>query len=188
MNFFEILLVAVGLSMDSLAASLAVGASGFANQRRSILRLAFHLALFQACFPVLGWLLGRSIEPLIAAYDHWVAFFLLAAVAIRMATEGAGDPQLAARRNPTRGASMLMLSIGTSIDALAIGLGMAMLGIAIWTPSLVIGIITALVSIGGMLIGGRLNRQFGRVMQYCGALVLLLIGLRILLDHLGLFP
>jgi putative Mn2+ efflux pump MntP len=168
--------------MDSFAASLAAGAAGFGHERRAVLRLSFHFGLFQFLMPVLGWSLGIWIEPLIAPYDHWVAFVLLLIVAIRMIR----DDDLRSdtdKRDPTRGLMLIMLSTATSIDALAIGLGLAMLGIRIWTPSVAIGVITSLVSITGMTMGSKFERKVGRRMQYIGAAILIFIGARIVITH-----
>lgn len=170
--------------MDSFAASLAAGATGFGNERRAVMRLSFHFGFFQFLMPILGWSLGTWIEPVIAPYDHWVAFALLLIVAIRMLRDG-GEVRLDSdKRDPTRGLMLMMLSTATSIDAFAIGLGLAMLGIRIWTPSVAIGVVTSLVSIVGMTMGSKFESKVGQRMQYVGAVILILIGVRIVISHL----
>jgi putative Mn2+ efflux pump MntP len=184
MNLLEILLIAVGLSMDAAAVSLCAGASGYAHQPRPALRLALHFGVFQAVMPLIGWLAGSTVAPWIAAVDHWVAFGLLAFVGVRMIRSGwkAAPPDPAC--DPTRGTTLVMLSLATSIDALAVGFSLAMLGTSIWLPATVIGLVTFALSVTAARLGGRLNVRFGQRMEILGGLVLLAIGLRILLSHL----
>ncbi|MEW6717081.1 MAG: manganese efflux pump [Chloroflexota bacterium] len=182
MEFWEILLIAIGLSMDSFAVSLAVGSAGKATGIQSMLRLSFHFGFFQFFMTVLGWSLGIWIEPVIALYDHWVAFVLLLFVAIRMIRDNDDKKVSSMHSNPTRGLMLLMLSTATSIDTLAIGLGLAMLRIKVLTPSLFIGLVTLLVSVIRVAMGSRLGRAFGRRMQIVGSVIL--IGMRIVISHM----
>ena len=129
MPLWELLVIAVGLSMDAVAVSLAASASNRAPGARATFRLSFHFGLFQAVMPVVGWALGVTVAPYIASIDHWVAFGLLVFVGGRMiyaALHDGDDPDLS--RDPSRGTTLVMLSVATSIDALAIGLTLAMLG------------------------------------------------------------
>jgi putative Mn2+ efflux pump MntP len=187
MSIIEILSIAVGLSMDAVAVSLCAGASGFTSRWRPALRIAFHFGFFQAAMPLLGWLAGTTIAPLMEGFDHWLAFLLLAFVAARMFRSGlsaeAPDPSC----DPTRGSTLIMLSLATSIDALAVGFSIALLGAPILGPCLAIGIITLCLSFLAARLGGRLNQRFGKRMELVGGAVLLLIGLRILLSHLFAF-
>jgi putative Mn2+ efflux pump MntP len=180
----EILLLAVSLSIDAATVALCAGASGFTRTARPALRLALHFGLFQALMPVIGWLAGSTIAPWIAAFDHWAAFGMLALVAVRMIRSGwkaaAPDPSC----DPTRGSTLVMLSVATSIDAMAVGFSLAMLGIPIAAPALVIGLVTFALSFAAAPLGGRLNVRFGRRMEIIGGLVLLAIGFRILASHL----
>lgn len=179
MRFIEIVLIAVGLAMDAFAVSLAAGGSGRARGPRAAFRLSFHFGLFQAMMPVLGWYAGSRVAPFIASVDHWIAFLLLGFVGYRMIRpepEGSSS----AGRDPSRGVTLVALSVATSIDALAVGFSLAMLNVAIWTPSIVIGVITAALSLVGLALGGRLGRSFGRRMEIAGGILLILIGLRIL--------
>ncbi len=116
MTFVEIVLIAVGLSMDAFAVSLAAGAAPGGREPRAWFRLAFHFGLFQFMMPVIGWAFGRSLSRYIAAWDHWIAFVLLAVVGIRMIRSGLDDSPHAMRENPSRGWSLILLSIATSID------------------------------------------------------------------------
>jgi manganese efflux pump family protein len=184
MPFWEILVVAVGLSMDAVAVSLAASASNRARGARAMFRLSFHFGLFQALMPLAGWFIGASVAPYIESIDHWVAFALLALVGgrmIRAALGGAGEDL---GRDPSRGATLVMLSVATSIDAFAIGLTLAMIGNGIWLASVVIGLVTAGLSTAAGLIGTRVGRTVGARMEVAGGLALIAIGVKILIDHL----
>lgn len=186
MRLPEILLIAVALAIDAFAVSLASGASGRVRDLRGAIRLSFHFGLFQALMPILGWFAGTRIAPLITEVDHWVAFGLLALVGGRMIRSGWRPGEAEARRgDPSRGLTLVALSLATSIDALAVGLSLAMIGVSIWYPSAIIGAVTAALSIAGTQLGGRLGAMFGKGMEVVGGLVLILIGLRILLSHLA---
>jgi len=184
MSFIEILLIAVGLAMDAFAVSLGAGTTGRSRGRRAAFRLSFHFGLFQAVMPAVGWLLGRGIVSRIAVFDHWAAFALLALVAFRMIRSGLGDGDDDSGDDPSRGASLVMLSVATSIDALAVGLGLAFLDVEIWYPCVVIGIVTAALSLCGLRLGSRLGDRFGKRIEIAGGVILLGIGAKILCDHL----
>lgn len=184
MSLWELLVIAVGLSMDAVAVSLAASANNRVQGTRAMFRLSFHLGLFQFLMPIVGWLLGVSVAGYIGAIDHWVAFGLLALVGSRMvwaAVSGAED-ELA--RDPSRGTTLVLLSVATSIDALAIGLTLAMLGARIWYASLVIGVVTGCLSLLAILLGKRVGRAVGRRMETVGGVALIAIGVRILVEHL----
>lgn len=184
MTTFEIMIIAVGLAMDASAVSLAAAAAGFATDARAKFRLSFHFGLFQFFMPVLGWFMGIRFVSYFKAFDHWIAFFLLAVVGIRMIMEGMASSPDIQKKDPSRGMTMVMLSVATSIDALAIGLSLAMLEVTIWYPSIMIGVITTALSLLAIHIGTRLGTLFGKRMEIFGGLVLLLIGSRILFTHL----
>jgi manganese efflux pump family protein len=182
--FLEVVWLAIGLSMDALAVSLCAGASGYAHERGARFRLAFSFGFFQAAMPILGWLVGLSVAQLISSIDHWVAFGLLALVGFHMIRSGLFPSSDSDTCDPTRGRTLLMLSVATSIDALAVGFSMALLGMAIWWPALVIGLITFSISYLAAMLGGKLNSTLGKRMEILGGVVLLAIGVRILLSHL----
>ena len=177
-------MLAIGLAMDSFSVSLAASTSGHEMDGRSAVRLAFHLGFFQFLMPVVGWYLGSSVVEIISSFDHWVAFGLLIFVGGRMIWGGTRDGITAFPSNPSRGVTMILLSIATSIDALAIGLSLAMLGISIWYPSVVIGVVTAMISLAGIPLGAKLGGLFGKRVSIAGGLILVFIGLRILISHL----
>jgi manganese efflux pump family protein len=184
MSFAEVLLIAVSMAMDAFAVSLGIGTSRQASTPRPIFRLSFHFGLFQFFMPILGWLAGTRIATLISAFDHWVALALLAFVGGRMIRSGLDADSAPSPNDPSRGGTLVMLSIATSIDAFAIGLSLAMLRVAILYPSLVIGVVTAGLSLTGLLIGHRLGEAFGKRMEVLGGVILIGIGLRVLISHL----
>ena len=184
MSIIETLLLAVALAMDVSAVSLGVGTGGYAGSARPIFRLSFHFGLFQALMTLLGWAAGSGLAALIASVDHWVAVVLLAFVALRMIASGL-DPRSEVRAvDPTRGATLVMLSIATSIDAAAAGLSIAVLGYPIVFPVIAIGLVAAGMSLAALTVGKRLGALFGKRMEIVGGLVLLFIGARILITHL----
>jgi len=184
MTTFEIIIIALGLAMDAAAVSLAAAAAGFAKDARAIFRLSFHFGLFQFLMPVAGWLMGISFVAHFKAFDHWIAFFLLAFVGGRMIWEGMDKSSETRTKDPSRGMTMVMLSVATSIDALAVGLSLAMLDVTIWYPSVMIGVITAAMSFVAIKIGAKLGGLFGKRMEIFGGIILLFIGSRILYAHL----
>jgi putative Mn2+ efflux pump MntP len=184
MNLFEIVPIALGLAMDAFSVSLASGSSITASNPRALFRLSFHFGLFQFMMPVMGWFIGMTVAPYAAAVDHWIAFGLLALVGIRMIRSGFGSGPGAKNTDPSRGLTLIMLSLATSIDAFAIGLSLAFLRIEIWYPSILIGLITMILSLIGLGIGHRLGLVFGRRMEIVGGILLFLIGIHILVSHL----
>jgi manganese efflux pump family protein len=187
LDLIKIIAIAVALAMDAFAVSIAAGVTLKETSFRQVFRLSWHFGLFQALMPVVGWTAGMTVRTAIERYDHWVAFILLAFVGcnmIREAMGGAHDDADAAR-DPTRGMTMVMLSVATSIDALAVGLSLSMLNIAIWTPALVIGLVAGLFTITGMHLGKRIARAayLSRYAEIIGGIVLLGIGAKILHDH-----
>lgn len=183
-SFPEILLIAAGLSMDAFAVSLGASAAEPDMGGRAAFRLSFHFGLFQFMMPVLGWFLGAHVVAYFAAFDHWVAFGLLSLVGVRMIRAGLDRQVTAWRGDPSRGWTLVILSVATSIDALAVGLTLALLGTAIWYPSVVIGVVTGGVSFMGIRLGNRLGRAVGKRMEIAGGALLVAIGLRILYLHL----
>ncbi len=181
MNFLEILLIALSMAMDAFAVCLGAGTQVRTSGGRPTFRLAFHFGLFQFLMPVLGWLAGATIERYIATYDHWIAFGLLAYVGGRMIWSAFHPQEESQKKDPSRGWTLVLLSIAVSIDALAVGLSLGIIGVTIWVPAVVIGIVTGLVSWLGLRLGNKLGEKFGKRMEIVGGLILILLGLRILL-------
>ncbi|MFH2006415.1 MAG: manganese efflux pump MntP family protein [bacterium] len=188
MSWLAVIGIAIGLAMDAFAVSIAASVVLPKVTPRHYFRFAFHFGLFQAGMPVLGWLAGRTVATWVAAWDHWLAFGLLAVVGGRAIFEAiTGGPDMENRNvDPTRGLSLIVLSLATSIDAFAVGLGLAWLQWSIWLPVLVIGVITAALSALGMFLGQRLGSRFGARAAVAGGVVLIAIGVKILWDHLAM--
>jgi manganese efflux pump family protein len=186
MSLPEVLLIAVGLAMDAFAVSLGVGTTQFAETTRPRLRLAWHFGLFQALMPALGWLVGSAVERFIAPFDHWIALALLAFVGMRMIRSGLSADKESHPTDPSRGGTLVMLSVATSIDAFAVGLSLAVLGVPIVYPAIVIGVVTGSLSLIGLVLGNRLGKTFGKRMEIVGGIILIAIGVRIVVSHL--FP
>ena len=188
MDLITTLIISIGLAMDCFAVSLGIGTSPVPITRRLIFRITYHFGLFQGGMTFLGWLAGSTVVQFISAFDHWIAFGLLAYVGGRMIREGLSnhaediDPEELA--DPSRGRSLVMLSIATSIDALAVGLSLAILQANILVSSLSIGITSSLLSLVGLLVGKKLSNRFGKRMEILGGIILIFIGLRIVITHL----
>jgi len=181
MSLLEVLLIAIGMAMDAFAVCLGVGTVQEAAGPRRTFRLAWHFGLFQFIMPVLGWFAGRSILQYITPYDRWLAFGLLAFVGGHMIQSGRGSAGQTLKGDPSRGWSLVLLSVATSIDALAVGLSLGLVGITIWYPAVVIGVVTGLISWAGVILGNQLGARFGRRMEIIGGIVLILMGLKILI-------
>jgi len=182
MELGEIIIIAIGLSLDAFAVSLGAGSVGRIGSHRGAFRLAFHFGLFQFLMPVLGWYTGIKIEPIVHKIDYLVAFLLLAYVGSKMIWESY-KTEVHLKTDPSKGKQMVLLSVATSIDALVVGFSLAMLRISIWYPGFIIGIITAVFSILGIYLGKVIGDKLGRKMEFLGGLVIIAIGTRILLLH-----
>lgn len=177
--------LALALAMDAFAVALGTGAVLSRLTGRHLFRLGFHFGLFQALMPVIGWLAGLSIIQWVEAWDHWIAFSLLAIIGGRMIYEAFSDEEKSDDRDPTKGLSLVLLSIATSIDALAVGFSLSVIGVSIWMPALVIGLVAGVLTIVGMLLGGRIGDRWGSRVEVFGGLVLIAIGIKILIEHLA---
>ncbi len=185
MPIWTITLIAIGLAMDCFAVSLGVGTAGTATGPRPTFRLFFHFGLFQALMTLLGWLAGKTVVGYISAVDHWVAFALLAFVGVRMIRGGLRkEGEEPAIPDPSRGMTLVMLSVATSIDALAVGLSLALLEVNVVASALLIGGVSAALSLVGLTLGNRLGMRFGKSMEVVGGVILLVIGLRVVITHL----
>jgi manganese efflux pump family protein len=180
------LAVALGLAMDAFAVAVSVGLALQHVTGRQAFRLSFHFGLFQALMPVLGWLAGRTIAGLIGAFDHWLALGLLAFIGGKMILDGVHGQGEAPKGDPTRRWSLVVLSVATSIDALAVGLSLALIGASVWGPALVIGVVAGLMTLLGLGLGRRVGARLGPPAEILGGVVLIGIGVRIVVEHLGL--
>lgn len=186
MQLLNICAIAVALAMDAFAVAIAAGITLKRISFRQNFRLAWHFGFFQAAMPVIGWSAGLTVRSAIERYDHWVAFGLLSFVGLGM-LKTAFDRQdkKGEVKDPTRGATMVMLSVATSIDALAVGLSLSMIHISIWTPAAVIGLTACLFTTLGMHLGKTLCRasRISHLAEAAGGIVLLAIGIKILHEH-----
>jgi putative Mn2+ efflux pump MntP len=182
LNWLTVLGVAVGLAMDAFAVAVAAGLMLDQVTGRHRFRLGFHFGLFQFLMPMLGWLAGHGVAEYIQAYDHWVAFGLMSCVGGKMIWEAMmpRDERRSSRTDPTRGWSLVTLSVATSLDALAVGFSMAAIGVSIFLPSVVIGLVAGAMTVFGLSFGRRLGAGCGRWAEVAGGLVLLAIGVKIL--------
>ena len=184
-DFLSILLIALGLSADCFVVALSGGISKVNHSLPRLLRVAFSFGVFQALMPVLGWLAGRTIVDLIADYDHWVAFGMLAVVSGRMLW-GAFHPELGQGKEVdiTKGLLLITMSIATSIDALAVGLSFAFLNVNIALASPIIGAVAFVATMIGFELGNKVGKSVGKRAEAIGAIILLAIAFRILLSHI----
>ena len=184
MDFAELLLIAVGLSMDAFAVSVCKGLSVKKLEPRHALLVGLYFGGFQALMPVLGWLLGYRFETLITGVDHWIAFVLLELIGGNMIRESFSEEE---ELNDDFGfKTMLLLAVATSIDALAVGITFAFLSVKILPAAGTIGITTFLLSAVGITIGRAFGARWKSRAELAGGVILILIGLKILLEHLDL--
>lgn len=184
MGWWVLLGIAVGLAMDAFAAAIAISVGLGRVSGRQTFRLAWHFGLFQALMPIIGWSCGLSVERWVKTWDHWLAFGLLLIVGGRMLASGLRhDREEVSHLDPTRGLSLVVLSVATSIDAFAVGLSFAALGVRIWLPSVVIGVTAGLLTLVGTALGSRLGQRFGRWMEIIGGALLIAIGAHIAFSH-----
>jgi putative Mn2+ efflux pump MntP len=184
-TLIEVLVLALALSIDAFVVALAAASSGRIAGRRATFRISFHFGLFQFLMPLIGWLAGVGVAPLIASFDHWIAFGLLVFIGIRMISSASKFEQVKDRGDPSRGVRLMALSVATSIDALAVGLTLAFIGVSIWWPSVAIGFITGSVCVFAVVLGNRLHVRFGKTAEAIGGAVLIVIAIRILISHLS---
>ncbi|MCH3916868.1 MAG: manganese efflux pump MntP family protein [Spirochaetia bacterium] len=186
MGTTELILIAIGLSMDAFATSICKGLCMKKINYGQTFIIALFFGGFQALMPLLGWFLGSRLQSIISTYDHWVVFALLSFIGIRMIRESLAKDKEENCTVRLDLKELLMLAIATSIDALAVGIGLALLpGMDITRAILVIGFITFAISFVGVMIGNRFGTRFKNKAETAGGILLVLIGLKILLQHLG---
>jgi putative Mn2+ efflux pump MntP len=177
-------LIGIGLSMDCFAVSLAIGTTTKTRLIYAAVIIALCFGAFQAGMTVIGWAAGVSLIGLISSYDHWVAFILLAIIGGKMIWEGIRGGEDEAPLESIRIVPVIVLSLATSIDALAVGISFGVLQTAVLIPVLMIGIVCFGISFAGVMLGERLESFLGNKMEIFGGIILILIGLRILTEHM----
>lgn len=185
MSFVEILLIAIALSMDAFAVSVCKGLSVPKLLPRHALTVGLYFGGFQALMPLIGYLLAHSFESAIASIDHWIAFALLALIGGNMVREALGDDDEEKTDASFGFKTMLLLSVATSIDALAVGVSFAFLGVNIIAAIATIGTTTFILSIVGIKVGNVFGAKYKGKAELVGGIILILMGLKILLEHLG---
>ena len=189
MNLWELLILAVGLSMDAFAVSVCKGLSVKKLKAKHMLTVGAYFGGFQALMPFIGWVLGRQFEHYIKSIDHWVAFVLLGFIGGKMMVESLKkeeDGVVKKEDVPLNIKEMFVLAVATSIDALAVGITFAFLGTPIVEAISIIGCTTFVISVGGVYIGNFFGSKYKNRAEFVGGLILVLLGLKILLEHLGI--
>lgn len=187
MSFLEIFLIGVGLSMDAFAVALCKGLNMKKVNYKHAAVIALYFGGFQALMPFIGWVLGKQFEAYITSIDHWIAFFLLAVIGGKMIYESIkGEEEELSSEQRLDHKELLILAIATSIDALAVGITLAFLKVSIVKSITIIGITTFILSIIGVCIGNHFGMKFKKKAEIAGGVILILIGLKILLEHLGI--
>ena len=185
MTFIELLLIAVGLSMDAFSVSICKGLTTKTFSWRMALICGLWFGLFQALMPIIGYFLGAQFQELIEAYDHWIAFGLLALIGANMIREALSKKEEESTNGALDVKTMFLLAIATSIDALAVGVSFACIQVELWSSVAVIGLTTFLFSVLGVKIGNVFGSRYEKSAGIVGGIILILIGLKILLEHLG---
>lgn len=182
MNFIDVLILAVGVSMDAFAVAICKGLSVNRLRASHVVKTGLWFGFFQALMPLAGYYAGSGFSDAVSAVDHWIAFILLGIIAFNMIREALSseveetDADFSFR-------TMLVLAVATSIDALAVGISMAFLKVNIWTSVLLIGIVTCAFSMAGVKIGNTFGARYKKPAELTGGVILAAMGIRILIEH-----
>ena len=188
--FVELLLMGVGLAMDAFAVSICKGLGMRKVNKKHALVIALFFGGFQALMPLIGWVLGIQFESYITSIDHWIAFALLGFIGGKMILEALRtqeEIEIGQMDAPLDLKELLILAVATSIDALAVGITFAFLNYPIAEAISIIGTVTFLICIGGVYVGNFFGNKYKNKAEFAGGLILVLLGVRILLSHLGIF-
>ena len=187
MTFLELLFIAIALSMDAFSVSVCKGLTTKKFSWRMALTCALWFGGFQALMPVVGYFLGAQFEGFIEAYAHWIAFGLLILIGANMIREAVwGEKEEDESSNSLDFKAMLLLAVATSLDALAVGVSFACIQVNIWLAVIIIGVTTFIFSVLGVKIGNVFGSKYEKSAGIFGGIILILIGLKILLEHLGI--
>ena len=185
MELFEIIVIAIGLAMDAFAVSVCKGLSMKKIDWEKAIIIAVYFGAFQAIMPVFGYFLGSSFSIFVQKVDHWIAFILLSIIGANMVKEST-DNEVEKRNDNVDFKTMVVLAIATSIDALAVGVTFAFFEVNILLAISIIGIITFILSIFGVIIGNKFGDKFQNKAELTGGIILIIIGFKILIEHLGI--
>ena len=183
MELFEIISIGIGLAMDAFAVSVCKGLSMKKINWKNALIIALYFGIFQAVMPIVGYFLGTTLSGVFQKVDHWIAFILLAVIGVNMIKESTDD-ELEKRNDKVDFKTMIVLAIATSIDALAVGITFAFFKVNLLLAVTAIGVITFALSILGVLIGNKFGDKLQNKAELTGGIILIIIGLKILLEHL----
>lgn len=184
MTLIDIILVGISLSMDAFAISLCKGLTIYKNKIKKCIVIGLYFGIFQAIMPIVGYLLANNFKFIIQALDHWIAFFLLTIIGIKMIKDAIMDEN--DLNDSTKVKVMLPLALATSIDALVVGITLTLFDISLFKSISIIGIITFILTFIGSLFASYVSNNFGRKSQIIGGLMIIVIGLKILFEHLNL--
>ena len=186
MSFVEVLLIGIGLSMDAFSVSICKGLTTKQFSWKIALTCGLWFGFFQALMPTIGYFLGAQFQEMIEAYDHWIAFGLLTLIGANMIREAVSDKEEESANGALDVKTMFLLAIATSIDALAVGVSFACIQVKLWSSVLIIGLTTFIFSMLGVKIGNVFGSKYEKSAGIAGGIILILIGLKILLEHLGI--
>ena len=191
MSLFTLLTLAVGLSMDAFAVSVCKGLAMKKVNKKQAAIIGLYFGGFQGLMPLIGWFLGVRFQKYITSFDHWIAFALLVFIGGKMILEAIRDTEVQEIKEkdpPLKHKEMFVLAIATSIDALAVGITFAFLDTPIVEAVVIIGCTTFFLSILGVVVGNFFGTRYKKKAEIAGGIILVLIGFKILLEHLGLLP
>ena len=184
MSFVELLIIAVGLAMDAFAVSVCKGLSVRKVKTSQVLSAGIWFGGFQALMPIVGWLLGVSFASAVESFDHWVAFALLGIIGGNMVRESFSKEEECDHDTDFSPRAMFPMAVATSIDAMAVGISFAFLGVKVWSATAVIGAITFGLSAVGVGLGSKLGCHFKNRAELVGGVILILMGIKILVEHM----
>ena len=185
MGLIEIIVLSIGLAMDAFAVAVCKGLGMKKVTVKKAGIVGAYFGVFQAVMPLIGYLVGYKFQDKITAIDHWIAFVLLAVIGVNMIKESFGDDDEEIGESDLGFKNMLILSIATSIDALAVGITLAFLNVNIISSVIFIGLITFIISMAGVKIGNVFGDKYKSKAELAGGIILICIGLKILLEHTG---
>jgi putative Mn2+ efflux pump MntP len=185
MDWLSVMAIAVALALDAFAVAVVTGLTVKPLTKRHVFRLSFHFGLFQFLMPVIGWAAGNAVQKHIAAFGHWAAFVLLGFIGGKMiwGSFRGSNQEHNSRNDPTSGWQLVILSVATSLDALAVGLSLGLIGSSIVRQALIIGVVAAGFTTVGMVLGRQIGSAWGKRVESIGGLILIAIGAKIVADH-----
>jgi len=184
MGVIELIILSVGLAMDAFAVAICKGLSMQKMSWKKGLIIGGYFGIFQALMPLIGYMLGINFQENIQSVDHWIAFILLGIIGLNMVKE-AISKEKESSNDSIKLKDMLILAVATSIDALAVGITFAFLKVNILLAIILIGVITFIISVAGVKIGNIFGDKYGKKAEFIGGLILILLGIKILLEHLN---